>query len=281
MNLREIEMASELSRRVRAAANVIRNACKQKPQVAIILGTGLGKLADYIQRKKVIDYKDIPEFPHATVESHAGQLVMGKLGGKSVAALSGRFHYYEGWSMERLTLPVRVMRALGAKTLIVSGASGGMNPQYKLGDIVIIEDHINLMGDNPLIGPNDDSLGPRFPDMCRPYDKKLIEIAEAAALKTNVRAHTGVYVAVSGPNLETRAEYRLLRTLGADVVGMSVVPEVIVAVHAGMRVFGAAVVTDMCLPDALEPADINRIISVANAAEPKLTGMVKRVVAEI
>jgi len=274
-------MASRLAGQVRKAAHVIRNTCKLKPQVAIILGTGLGKLADDIKRKTVIDYEDIPEFPHSAVASHAGQLVLGKLGGKSVAALSGRFHYYEGWSMQQLTLPVRVMRALGAKVLIVSAASGGLNPQHRLGDIVIIEDHINLMGDNPLIGPNDDALGPRFPDMCRPYDPKLIALGSEAALKAGVRAHTGVYVGVAGPNLETRAEYRFLRTIGADVVGMSTVPEVIVGVHAGMRVFGAAIVTDMCMPDALEPANIDKIIAVANEAEPKLTRVVKRVIAKL
>jgi len=274
-------MGSELAGKVRAAANVIRNTCHLKPDVAIILGTGLGKLAEDITDSTAIDYEDIPEFPHSAVESHAGQLVLGKLGGKNVAALSGRFHYYEGWSMRQLTLPVRVMRALGAKVLIVSGASGGMNPQHDLGDILIIEDHINLMGDNPLIGPNDDALGPRFPDMCEPYDRKLIALAREAALEMKVRAHTGVYVGVAGPNLETRAEYRFLRMIGADVVGMSVVPEVITAVHAGLRVLGMAVITDICLPDALEPADINRIIEVANTAEPKLTRIAEQVISKL
>ena len=274
-------MASRLAGKVRAAANVIRNTCKTQPRVAIILGTGLGKLTDDISDKTVVDYDDIPEFPRATVESHAGQLVLGKLAGKSVAALSGRFHYYEGYTMQQLPLPVRVMRALGAEVLIVSAACGGMNPQHKLGDILLIEDHINLMGDNPLIGPNDDALGPRFPDMCRPYDPDLIDLAAEAALESGIRTHTGVYVAVSGPNLETRAEYRFLRAIGADVVGMSTVPEVVVGVHAGMRVFGAAVITDICLPDALEPADINKIIAVANESEPKLTGIVKHIIGKL
>jgi purine-nucleoside phosphorylase len=274
-------MSSKLSGQVRAAANVIRNTCRIRPQVAIILGTGLGGLAREICQATVIDYEDIPDFPQSAVESHEGMLVLGALAGKKVAALSGRFHYYEGWTMQQLTLPVRVMRALGAKVLIVSAACGGMNPQHRLGDLVFIEDHINLMGDNPLIGPNDEALGPRFPDMSRPYDPRLIAIAEQAALSMSVRAHTGVYAGVSGPNLETRAEYRFLRMIGADVVGMSTVPEVIVAVHAGMRVFGAAVITDMCFPDALEPADIGKIIAVAREAEPKLTAIVKQVIARL
>ena len=274
-------MAREQAGKVRTAASVIRNTCKLKPQVAIILGTGLGKLTSDITHKTTLDYGDIPEFPHAAVKGHAGQLVLGKLGGKSVAALSGRFHYYEGWSMRQLTLPVRVMRALGAKVLIVSGAVGGMNPQHRLGDLLIVEDHINLMGGNPLIGRNDDALGPRFPDMSRPYDPKLIQFAEEAALKMGVRAHTGVYAAVAGPSLETRAEYRFLRGIGGDVVGMSIVPEVIVGVHAGMRVLGAVVITDICLPDALEPADVGQILQVAKAAEPRLTAIVKQVVSKL
>ena len=270
---------SELDRQIRRAAAVIRTFSKKRPSVGIILGTGLGKLAADIKRKTAIPYTEIPNFPQTTVATHAGEMVIGELAGKTVAALSGRFHYYEGYSMMEISLPVRVLKALGAKVLVVSGATGAMNPQYRHGDLVVIEDHINLMGDNPLIGPNDDMLGPRYPDMSAPYDRKLIDLAMQAALKMGVRCHTGVYVAVAGPNLETRAEYRFLRTVGADVVGMSVVPEVIAAVHAGLRVLGIAVVTDMCLPDALKPADIVEIIKIANAAERKLTPIVEKVIA--
>ena len=271
----------DLASTVRAATKAIRQMTPVRPKVAIILGTGLGRLAGQIRKKTVIPYEEIPGFPQSTVATHAGQLVIGQLSGKAVAAMEGRFHYYEGYTMDQITLPVRVMRALGARVLIVSNACGGMNPQYRHGDIVIIEDHINLMGDNPLIGPNDDRLGPRFPDMCEPYDRKLIGLASKLALRQGTRAHTGVYVAVPGPNLETRAEYRFLRTIGADTVGMSTVPEVIVAVHAGLRVLGLSVVTDRCLPDALKPADIGEIIAVASEAEPKLTKLVASVVAKL
>jgi len=272
---------SQLAQQIREAATVIRTFCKRRPTVGIILGTGLGRLADDVKRRTVIPYAEIPHFPQPTVASHAGELVVGQLAGRTVATLAGRFHYYEGYSMQEITLPVRVLRALGAKVLIVSGAAGGMNPQFRQGDLLVIEDHINLMGDNPLIGPNDDSLGPRYPDMSRPYDPKLMDLALQAALKMGVRCHSGVYVAVAGPNLETRAEYRFLRAIGADVVGMSVVPEVIVAVHSGLRVLGMAVVTDMCLPDALRPGDIAEIIRTANAAEPKMTAIVEKVIAKM
>ena len=274
-------MNSTLPHRIQAAANVIRNRLKFKPDVAIILGTGLSGLAGEIHKPAVIPYAEIPEFPQCTVKSHCGELVMGKLEGRNVAALSGRFHFDEGWSMEDLRLPVRVMRELGAQTLIVSGASGCMNPQFHLGDIVLLEDHINLMGTNPLIGPNDDSLGPRYPDMSWPYDRELLKMAEESASAAGVRARPGVYAAMTGPSLETRAEYRFLRTIGADVVGMSVVPEVIVAVHAGMRVLGLAVVTDMCLPDAMSPVDVEAVLATARAAEPKMTAIVKRVLGRL
>jgi len=270
-------MTSELSRNIRRAASAIRSFSRKRPAVGIILGTGLGNLAKAIEDKVVIPYEEIPGFPRTTVASHAGELVIGRLGRKTVATLSGRLHYYEGYSMAEITLPIRLVRALGARTLVVSAAAGGMNPQHRRGDIVIIEDHINLMGDNPLIGPNDEELGPRYPDMIEPYDKKLIEAALDAGMKRGVRCHAGVYVAVAGPNLETRAEYRFLRTIGADVVGMSVVPEVLVAVHSGMKVLGLAVITDMCLPDALKPANIEDIIATANAAEPKMSGIVRDV----
>jgi len=272
---------SELHQTVQAAVNIIRTHSRRKPAIGIILGTGLGGLAGEIRNSVAIPYGAIPRFPQTTVATHAGELVIGELGGKVVATLSGRFHYYEGYSMREIALPVRVLNAIGARTLIVSGATGGMNPQYKQGDLVVIEDHINLMGDNPLIGPNEEAMGPRYPDMSAPYDRKLIDLAMSAALKAGVRCHSGVYAGVAGPNLETRAEYRFLRGIGADVVGMSVVPEVIAAVHGGMRVLGMAIVTDMCLPDCLKPANIDDIIRTANEAEKKMTVIVKKVISKI
>lgn len=239
----------------------------------------MGTIAAAIQTEAKIDYSTIPHFPRSTAISHAGQLVCGRIQGVSVAAMEGRFHAYEGYSHRQIAFPVRVMRALGAELLIVSNACGGMNPQYGLGDIVVIEDHINLMLGNPLIGVNDDSLGPRFPDMSRPYDPGLIDLALEVGQRDKFAIHKGVYVAVTGPNLETRAEYRFLRTIGADVVGMSTVPEVLAAVHGGMRVLGLSVVTDMCLPDALKPANIQEIIAIAAAAEPKLRAIVLGILA--
>jgi purine-nucleoside phosphorylase len=268
---------SKLYDQVREATAAVKGIVSRKPKVGIILGTGLGKLAAEIKKVKQCSYADIPHFPQSTVASHAGKFVAGELAGMPVVGMEGRFHYYEGYSMEEITLPVRVMRKLGAEVLIVSNACGGMNHQHQRGDILIIEDHISLFPDNPLRGENDDRLGPRFPDMCAPYDRKLLELAESAALAEGIRAHRGVYVGVPGPNLETRAEYRYLRAAGADVVGMSTVPEVIVAVHCGLRVLGLSVITDLCLPDALEPARIEDIIAVANAAEPKLAKIVKGV----
>lgn len=270
----------DLVARIEEAAAVIRCRWSAQAHAAIILGTGLGQVAELIENQATFDYADIPHFPQPTTVGHAGQLVCGKLQGQSVVALSGRFHAYEGYSHRQITFPVRVARALGAELLIVSNAAGGMNPRYAAGDIVVIEDHINLMGDNPLIGPNDERLGPRFPDMSQPYDRELIERALRIARREDFVAHKGVYVAVTGPNLETRAEYRFLRTIGADVVGMSTVPEVIVAVHAGMRVLGLSIVTDMCLPDALQPAKIETILATAAAAEPKLRAIVLGVLSE-
>ena len=265
---------------IREAVESIRQRWKGRPRAGIILGTGLGGVAAQIRTEASLDYESIPHFPRSTTVGHAGQLVCGVLEGVGVAAMEGRFHAYEGYSHRQITFPVRVMKALGAEMLIVSNACGGMNPQYAPGDIVVIEDHINLMNGNPLIGPNDDALGPRFPDMSAPYDRVLIDRALEIARRADFAAHKGVYVAVTGPNLETRAEYRFLRAIGADVVGMSTVPEVIVAVHAGMRVLGLSIVTDMCLPDALEPADINRIIRTAADAEPKLAKIVLGVLAQ-
>jgi purine-nucleoside phosphorylase len=271
----------ELASRIEEAVTIIRNQWSGKPRVGIILGTGLGSVAGQIQTEATLDYTAIPHFPRSTTIGHNGQLVCGRLEGVSVLAMEGRFHAYEGYSHAQITFPVRVMRAMGAEILIVSNACGGMNPQYDRGDIMVIEDHINLMNGNPLIGANDDKLGPRFPDMSRPYDPALIDRALGIARRENFAAHKGVYVAVTGPNLETRAEYRFLRTIGADVVGMSTVPEVLVAIHAGMRVLGLSVITDMCLPDALTPADIHEILAVADQAEPKLRKIVLGVLASL
>ena len=264
--------------RVQAAADTVRTRFDAKPDAAIILGTGLGGLAEQIEVEASVDYADIPGFPLSTVESHAGRLLCGTLRGRAVVAMQGRFHRYEGYSLGQVTFPVRVLRALGADTLIVSNACGGMHPLWTPGDLILIADHINLLGDNPLIGPNDDRLGPRFPDMSEPYDSRLRALARAVALERGITVREGVYVAVPGPNLETRAEYRFLRGIGADVVGMSTVPEVIVAVHGGMRVLGVSIVTDQCLPDALEPASLEKIIAVAARAEPHLTALVCGVV---
>ncbi len=270
-----------LAAQIQQAVHVIRARWTRAPRAGVILGTGLGALAREIKNEVTFPYESIPHFPSSTATSHAGQLVCGSLAGVDVVAMEGRFHAYEGYTQEQITFPTRVMKALGANTLIVSNACGGMNPQYRHGDIVVIDDHINLMGDNPLIGVNDDALGPRFPDMSAPYDARLIDWAMEIARRENFVAHRGVYVAVTGPNLETRAEYRFLRQIGADVVGMSTVPEVIVAVHAQMRVLGLSAVTDLCLPDALEPATIDNILAAAASAEPKLRAIVLGVLAKI
>lgn len=267
-----------LKEKIEEAGELLRAKTNIKPEIGIILGTGLGALAEEIEKPSLISYDEIPHFPISTVESHAGRLIFGTIGDKSVMAMQGRFHYYEGYSMKQITFPVRVMRHLGAHTLLVSNACGGMNPLFTPGDIMIITDHINMFGDNPLIGVNDDSLGPRFPDMSEPYNKELIELAEQIALEEKIKVQKGVYVALSGPSLETRAEYRFLRAIGADVVGMSTIPEVIVAVHSSMRVLGLSVVTDACLPDALKPVNIEEILKVAAEAEPKLTLLMKRVI---
>ncbi|MBX3432394.1 MAG: purine-nucleoside phosphorylase [Pirellulales bacterium] len=264
----------ELYDQIAAATAKIRELWPHKPLAGVILGTGLGNLASEVQNAVTIDYGDIPHFPRSTATSHRGRLVCGTLGGRPVVAMEGRFHQYEGYPLSQITLPVRVFKALGANLLVVSQAVGGMNPLYRAGDVMIIDDHINLMGDNPLVGINDDRLGPRFPDMSAPYAPELIEAGLAIARREDFVAHRGVTVAVTGPNLETRAEYRFLRAIGADVVGMSTVPEAIVAVHSGMRIFGLSVITDMCLPDALKPADVAEIIAVANGAEPKLRALV-------
>ncbi|MDG3007115.1 purine-nucleoside phosphorylase [Paludisphaera mucosa] len=262
---------------VQEAAGTVRAAWQGSPRIGLVLGTGLGALAREIESPVAIPYPEIPHFPRSTVASHAGQLVCGSLVGHPVMAMEGRFHLYEGYTAAQVTFPIRVMKEMGCELLIVSNACGGLNPQFRKGDLMVIEDHINLLGLNPLIGPNDERLGPRFPDMIEPYDDGLQELALRVALEANIVAHRGVYVAVTGPNLETRAEYRFLRGIGADVVGMSTIPEVLVAVHAGIKVLGFSIVTDMCLPDALEPVDIEKIVAVANQAEAKLRTIVRGV----
>ena len=272
---------SELLNQIQEAVNYLKTKTKVTPEVGIILGTGLGALAQEIKAEIVIDYKDIPHFPLSTVESHKGKLIFGTLSGKNVIAMQGRFHYYEGYTMKQISFPVRVMKAMGVKMLCVSNIAGGMNPNYRRGDIMILNDHINMLGDNPLIGKNYDELGPRFPDMSEPYNKEIIKLAEEIAMEEKIKVHEGIYVAVTGPNLETRAEYRLFRNMGADVVGMSTIPEVIVAVHAGLKVFGMTVVSDECFPDSLVPVSVEEIIKAAMAAEPKLTVIMKKVIERI
>jgi len=272
-------MTDSLFDRVQEAVAAIRRKSKTEPQVAIILGTGLGGLAGELTVEAGIEYRDIPGFVHSTVETHTGRLLLGTLEGKPAVAMQGRFHRYEGWSMAEITFPVRVMRALGAKALCVANAAGGINRRFEPGDLMVIEDHINLMGENPLVGPNDDRLGPRFPDLCDCYDPELLRLALSIARKEGLRAHSGVYAAMTGPSLETAAEYRMLATIGADAIGMSTVPEVIVAVHCGFRVLGISVITDKCVADALRPASVPDIIRVATEAEPRLTSLMKKAVA--
>jgi purine-nucleoside phosphorylase len=272
---------TELRKQIDDAVRYLRTRTSAEPPIGIILGTGLGGLVREIKAEVVIDYGDIPHFPISTVESHHGKLIFGTLGGKSIVAMQGRFHFYEGYTLQQVTFPVRVMHFLGVRTLLVSNAAGGMNPNFRRGTIMIIADHINLLGGNPLIGPNDNSLGPRFPDMSEPYKRSLIALAEQTALDLKIRTERGVFVAVPGPNLETRAEYRFLRLIGADAVGMSTVPENIVANHMGMGVLGFSIITDECFPDSLVPADVNEIIRVANETEPKLTAIMKAVVERV
>jgi len=268
----------EYRRQIDEAVSYIEQHTKINPDIGIVLGTGLGKLVSDIHNDTELLYENIPHFPVSTVESHEGKLIFGKIGNRTVLAMQGRFHFYEGYSMQQITFPVRVMKKLGAETLVISNACGGMNPLFSKGDLMIMEDHINLIGDNPLIGANLDEFGPRFPDMSEPYSKRLIELAEKIALEEKIKIQKGVYVAVAGPNLETRAEYRFLRAIGADVVGMSTVPEVIVARQMEMEVFGISVITDECFPDALQPASVPDIIKTANEAQPRLTLIMKRLV---
>lgn len=266
---------------IHSAVSFIRLTWKGHPRVGMILGTGLGGLTEQIEIQATIPYSDIPHFPVSTAPSHAGRLVCGTLAGVPIVAMEGRFHYYEGYSLQQVTFPVRVMKALGAELLLVTNAAGGINPQLELGDVMVIEDHINLLPDNPLRGVNDDNLGPRWPDLCEPYPHTLIATARAAALELGIHLPKGIFVAVAGPNLETRAEYRMLKAMGADVVGMSTVPEVLVAVHGGMRVLGFSVVTDLCLPDHLEPVEIPKILANAAIGGEKLARLIPRVLQQL
>jgi len=259
----------------------IQSKTKMQPEYMLILGTGLGQLADEMDIETEIPYDEIPHFPISTVESHAGKLLFGDLGGKEVVAMQGRFHFYEGYTMQQIVFPIRVLRENGANTLFVSNASGGLNSNYSRGEIMLIKDHINLLGDNPLIGPNDDELGPRFPDMSEPYTERLADIAQTVALEENIFMHQGVYAAMSGPMLETKSEYRFLKLIGADVIGMSTIPEVISAVHMGMEVLGISVITDECFPDSLQPVVIEDILEAAGMAEPKMTKVIIKVLEKL
>jgi purine-nucleoside phosphorylase len=270
-----------LREQIQQTLDFIRTKTNATPKAAIILGTGLGGLVRDLAIETAIEYDEIPHFPVSTVESHHGRLLFGMLEGVSVMVMQGRFHYYEGYTMQQITYPVRLMKFLRIGTLLVSNACGSVNPQFRKGDVMLMEDHINLIGDNPLIGKNDPELGPRFPDMSEPYARRLIAIAEQVALDNKIKLQRGVYVAVAGPNLETRAEYRFMRAIGADVVGMSTVPENIVARHQGMEVLGLSILTDECYPDALVPVSVEEIIEVANIAEPKMTAIMRGVVARL
>ncbi len=264
-----------------SARDYIRSKTDNVPKAGVVLGTGLGGLAKEIESDAVIPYSKIPGFVSSTVESHEGRLIIGTLSGQKVVAMQGRFHYYEGFSMHEITFPIRVMRSLGASVLIISNAAGGMNPDFNKGDLVLVKDHINLLGNNPLIGVKNPELGPRFPDMSKPYSDRLALLAKEVSIEKSIHLREGVYVAVTGPSLETPAEYRFLRMIGADMVGMSMIPENIVAVQMGMEVLGLTIISDMCLPDSLEPIDINEIIKTCESAEPKLTILVKEVINKI
>lgn len=267
-----------LAQQIDTTVKFIRTKTAAAPQIGIILGTGLGALAEEMTQEISIEYSEIPNFPTSTVEFHKGRLLFGSLGGKNIVAMQGRFHYYEGYDLRQVTFPVRILKALGVKTLIISNAAGGVNPQYEVGDLVLITDHINMQGVNPLIGLNDDNLGLRFPDMYNAYDKDLRDLAENTALECRIPLRKGIYIAVTGPNLETGAEYRMMRILGGDLVGMSTVPEVIIARHQGTKVLAFSLVTDMGLPDAMEPCSIEKVLEAAALAEPKLTKLVIKIV---
>ena len=266
---------SDLFQKITSSVKAVWQKTAFRPDIAIVLGTGLGNLAKRVTEEAAISYESIPHFPKSTVDSHAGRLLFGMVGGKKVVIMDGRFHFYEGYTLEQVTFPIRVLRKLGAQILIVSNAAGGLNLNYKKGDLVLIDDHINLMGVNPLVGPNDSRLGVRFPDMSRPYSQRLMTLAEQAARQKRIALKRGVYLAVSGPCLETRAEYRLMRKFGADLVGMSTVPEVIVGIHAGFEILGISVVTDLCDPEHLKPVNIEEIIQTASESGPKLDQLIE------
>ena len=267
--------------KINETASFIRTKVQQTPTVGIILGSGLGGLIDSVDQEVAVSYSDIPNFPVSTVQGHAGKLVFGKLGGKNVMMMAGRFHYYEGYSMEEITFPVRVMKALGVQTLFVSNAAGGMNRDYAVGDLVIIKDHINLFPEHPLRGPNDERLGTRFPDMSEPYNLNLVANAQKIATDKGLKVHTGVYVGLQGPTFETRAEYYWLHVIGGDIVGMSTVPEVIVARHGGIDVFAASIVTDLGIREELNTITHEEVLEAANAAAPKLAALVTDLVAQL
>lgn len=271
----------DLKAKVIESIEFINQKSKIKPKIAIILGTGLGRLAENIKGKEIIPYSKIPNFPISTVQSHSGNLVLGKLGNKEVVAMQGRFHYYEGYNLKEVTFPVRVMKKLGADIIIISNAAGGMNRFFKRGDLMLITDHINLFGDNPLIGPNDEELGPRFPDMSEAYSQQLIKLAKKIALKEKIRLREGVYAGLTGPTLETPAEYRFLISIGADAVGMSTVPEVIVANHMGMKVLGISCITDLAIDGVIIKTSVKEILKVASDAEPIMTKLIEKVIKKI
>lgn len=272
---------NEMLRMIDDATHHIKQSLNDAPKIGIILGTGLGSVINDVEIHAVLDYKDIPHFPISTVESHSGKLIIGSLEQKPIIAMQGRFHFYEGYSMQEITFPIRVFKSLGIETLLVSNACGALNPEYASGEIMLIDDHINMLGGNPLIGPNINELGPRFPDMSRPYDKTLLSLSEQHAQTLGIKVHRGVYVAVAGPNLETRAEYKYLRIIGGDVVGMSTVPEVIVARHMNMRVAGFSIITDEGYHEDLPVVTLDDVIAAANRAEPHLVTLLKALVSAI
>ncbi len=263
------------------ATEFVRTKIQHRPLIGLLIGTGLGDSADGMDEVVSIDYKEIPHFAVSTVPTHRGRVLSGRIAGKPVMAMQGRFHYYEGYSMQEITLPVRVMQLLGVKTVILSNAAGGINPLFDIGDIMVITDHINLTGNNPLIGPNVDEWGPRFPDMSQVYDRRLMTFAKQAAFENNIRVQKGVYVGLPGPSLETSAEIRFLKTIGADAVGLSTIPEVIAAVHGGMALLGFSVITNMNLPDHLKPARVEEIIAAAERTAPRLQAIIKRVIEKL
>lgn len=271
----------DLRARIEKAVEFIKTKSGFEPEIGIILGTGLGSLGEHIEKVCVIDYSDIPEFPVSTVFGHAGQLILGWLEGKRVVAMLGRFHYYEGYTMQEVTMPVRVMKQLGIKLLVASNAAGGLNPAFNAGDIMVIADHINFMGTNPLIGPNLEDFGPRFPDMSEVYDKELIRLFEKVAADQGIKLHKGVYGAVSGPNYSTKAELGMMIKLGSDTVGMSTVPEAIVARHCGLRTAGVSCITDMAIPDTMFAPTHEEIVKVAESIKPRFTALVKQFVKEV